>query len=45
MDILHSCRVVVLDNGHIVEYDSPNKLIADRKSMFFAMARDAGLSA
>ena len=34
----------MLDNGHVREYDSPNHLLADRKSIFFSMAADAGLS-
>ena len=35
-------RVMVLDAGRIVEFDSPNKLI-EEKGVFFSMARDAGL--
>ena len=35
-------RVMVLDSGRIVEFDSPNKLI-EEKGVFFSMARDAGL--
>ena len=47
--LLHLCscirRIVVLDNGRVVEYDPPNTLIADRKSAFFSMAKNAGLVA
>ena len=38
-------RIIVLDNGCILEYDSPDRLLADKKSTFFSMAKDAGLSA
>ena len=37
-------RIIVLDNGHIVEYESPEKLLADKKSAFLSMAKDAGLA-
>ena len=35
----------MLDNGRVAEYDSPGDLIADRKSIFFSMAKNAGLAA
>ena len=35
----------MLDNGRIVEYDPPSELLANRKSLFFSMAKDAGLAA
>ena len=35
-------RVMVLDAGRIVEFDSPNRLI-EEKGMFHTLARDAGL--
>ena len=38
-------RIVVLDNGRIVEYDSPRNLMEDRKSVFFSMAKNSGLVA
>ena len=43
MVILCVLRVMVLDSGSIVEFDSPNKLIEDR-GVFFSLARDAGLA-
>ena len=37
-------RIVVLDNGRVREYDTPDLLLANRKSIFFSMAVDAGLA-
>ena len=34
----------MLDKGRIKEYDAPGRLLADRKSIFFSMASDAGLT-
>lgn len=41
--IMDSDRVIVLDRGQIVEYDAPNKLLQNKKSIFHGMAKDAGL--
>ncbi|EFN62768.1 Multidrug resistance-associated protein 1 [Camponotus floridanus] len=38
-------RVIVLDKGLIVEYDSPEKLLRNPSSSFYSMAKDAGLAA
>lgn len=35
--VLNCDRVMVLDNGKLVEYDQPNKLICDSKSIFYQM--------
>ena len=37
------CRVLVLDQGQIREYAPPSELLADKKSIFYGMAKDAGL--
>lgn len=37
--------MVVLDKGLIVEYDSPQALLAKPKSVFAGMAKDAGITA
>ncbi|XP_017881737.1 multidrug resistance-associated protein 1 isoform X2 [Ceratina calcarata] len=42
--ILDSDRVIVLDNGRIMEYDSPDKLLRDTSSLFNSIAKDAGLA-
>ncbi|KAK9303947.1 hypothetical protein QLX08_004533 [Tetragonisca angustula] len=41
--ILDSDRVIVLDNGRIVEYDSPESLLHNSTSLFNSIAKDAGL--
>ncbi|XP_071455080.1 multidrug resistance-associated protein 1-like [Hetaerina americana] len=41
--IVDSDRVIVLDKGNIVEFDSPAKLLETRNSVFYDMAKDAGL--
>ena len=41
-----SCsRVLVMDAGQVKEYAAPSELLADDTSIFFSMARDAGLVA
>jgi len=42
--IMDADRVLVLDAGKIAEFDSPQKLMQDRNSKFYAMAKDAGLT-
>uniref|UniRef100_A0A7N8XPQ3 ATP-binding cassette, sub-family C (CFTR/MRP), member 2 n=1 Tax=Mastacembelus armatus TaxID=205130 RepID=A0A7N8XPQ3_9TELE len=41
--IMDSSRVMVLDAGKIVEFDSPTKLL-EKQGHFFAMAKDAGVT-
>lgn len=40
---LSSFRVMVLDAGIIKEFDSPNSLLKNTDSIFYGMAKDAGL--
>ncbi|XP_051945452.1 canalicular multispecific organic anion transporter 1 isoform X2 [Xyrauchen texanus] len=42
--ILDSSRVMVLDSGKIVEFDSPSALM-NQQGHFYSMAKDAGISA
>jgi len=41
--ILDSSRIMVLDEGRVVEFDAPGTLLADQSSYFYAMANSAGL--
>jgi ABC-type multidrug transport system fused ATPase/permease subunit len=34
----------VLEQGKIVEFDTPQSLLADANSIFYGMAKDAGIS-
>ena len=36
-------RVLVINNGMIAEFESPNRLLANTQSLFYAMARDSNL--
>lgn len=36
-------RVLVLDQGKVVEYESPDALLLKKTSIFYSMAKDAGL--
>ncbi|XP_005914304.2 ATP-binding cassette sub-family C member 2 [Haplochromis burtoni] len=41
--IMDSSRVMVLDAGKIVEFDSPNNML-EKEGHFYAMAKDAGIT-
>ena len=35
-------RVMVLDAGRVIEFDSPQALLADQRSVFFSLAHSHG---
>ncbi|XP_053612777.1 multidrug resistance-associated protein 1 isoform X2 [Plodia interpunctella] len=41
--IMDSTRVMVLDRGQLVEFAPPEQLLQDKNSIFYGMAKDAGL--
>merc|ERR1719445_1415614 len=42
--IMDSNRVVVLDQGKVIEFESPASLMAKKDSIFYGMAKNAGLA-
>lgn len=42
--IMDSSRVMVLDAGNIVEFDSPSNLLDDKHGHFYSMAKNAGIT-
>ena len=41
--MFYVCRIMVLHDRHIVEFDTPNQLLA-AKGVFYGMAKNAGLA-
>ena len=41
--IMDSNRVIVMDAGRIKEFDTPARLLRNKKSMFYGMAKEAGV--
>ncbi|XP_054161810.1 multidrug resistance-associated protein 1-like [Oppia nitens] len=41
--IMDSDRVIVLHEGRVAELDTPNNLLTDSQSIFYSLAKDAGL--
>ncbi|XP_076041208.1 ATP-binding cassette sub-family C member 3-like [Oratosquilla oratoria] len=41
--IMDSDKVLVLDNGKVAEFESPSTLLRDKNSLFFSLAKDAGI--
>ncbi|CAG2181999.1 unnamed protein product, partial [Oppiella nova] len=42
--IMDSDRVLVLDYGRVAEFDSPQALLQNERSIFHSLAKDAGLA-
>ncbi|PWN48566.1 putative YCF1 [Violaceomyces palustris] len=42
--VIDSTRVLVLKDGTVAEFDTPESLLADKTSIFFSMAVEAGLA-
>ena len=40
---MDSDRILVMDNGRIAELDSPQNLLANKTSLFYSLAAEAGL--
>ncbi|KAH9270061.1 hypothetical protein BASA83_007891 [Batrachochytrium salamandrivorans] len=40
--VMDSDRILVLDQGHIAEFDSPQVLLKNKRSMFYSLAKEAG---
>ncbi|XP_077284669.1 multidrug resistance-associated protein 1-like [Arctopsyche grandis] len=41
--IMDSTRVLVLEKGRVEEFDTPQNLLGNKKTIFYGMAKDAGL--
>ncbi|KAI8342382.1 multi drug resistance-associated protein MRP [Chlamydoabsidia padenii] len=41
--VMDSDRILVLDKGSILEFDTPQALLADKESSFYSMSKEAGL--
>lgn len=42
-NVVNYDKVLVLDQGRIIEFQSPSQLLKDTTSMFYALAKDAGV--
>ncbi|EGT35163.1 hypothetical protein CAEBREN_19130 [Caenorhabditis brenneri] len=41
--VMDSDRIMVLDKGVVVEFDTPKNLLSEQNGMFYSMARDANI--
>lgn len=42
--IMDSDRIIVLDKGRVTEFDTPEKLLEDKNSIFYSLCLEAGLT-
>eukprot|EP00095_Tigriopus_kingsejongensis_P007287 maker-scaffold313_size211302-snap-gene-0.9 protein:Tk07287 transcript:maker-scaffold313_size211302-snap-gene-0.9-mRNA-1 annotation:"multidrug resistance-associated protein 1 isoform x4" len=42
--IMDSSKVIVLDAGKVIEFDTPGKLLKNKQSVFYGMVNEAGLA-
>ena len=40
---LNCDKIIVLDGGQLKEFDTPERLLASKSSLFYMMVRDSGL--
>ncbi|KAK3818860.1 MAG: ATP-binding cassette transporter 1 [Benniella sp.] len=40
--VMDSDKIMVLDHGQVVEFDSPKNLLKNRKSVFYSLAKESG---
>lgn len=43
--VMDSDRILVLDQGKVAEFAAPRLLLQDKQSIFYSLAREAGLVA
>ena len=41
--ILDYDKILVLEQGHLVEFDTPENLLQNEKSIFYSLVKDSGL--
>ncbi|KAF9193209.1 hypothetical protein BGZ51_003958 [Haplosporangium sp. Z 767] len=40
--VMDSDRIMVLDQGKVAEFDTPARLLSDRRSLFYSLAKESG---